>query len=80
MGEIRIRMSQQGDRAALGRLAALDSHEAPRGQALLGFAGNALVAALPLDGGEAIADPFERSAEVVDLLKLRAHQSESRAA
>jgi hypothetical protein len=30
------------------------------------------VAALPLDGGDALADPFKRTADVVALLKRRA--------
>ena len=80
MGEITIRMSEQSDRAALGRLAALDSRGTAPRDALLGFKGEALVAALPLDGGEPIADPFERTAQLIDLLKLRATQTVEEAA
>ena len=80
MGDITIRMSEASDRAALGRLAALDSRDKLRGEALLGFERGALVAALPLDGGEPIADPFEFTAGVVDLLKLRAYQAQGQAA
>ena len=35
------------------------------------------MAALPLDGGEPIADPFHHTAEIVDLLRLRAAQAEA---
>ena len=80
MGEITIRMSEQSDRAALGRLAALDSRGSAPSEALLGFQGRALVAAMPLDGGEPIADPFEHTAQLVDLLKLRAAQALEEAA
>jgi hypothetical protein len=58
-------------------VAQLDSGRAPHGGALLAFVGDDLRAALPLDGGEAVADPFESTAELVDLLRLRAAQAEA---
>jgi hypothetical protein len=33
-----------------------------------------MIAAVPFDGGRAIADPFEPTAEVVSLLEMRARQ------
>lgn len=36
------------------------------------------VAALPLDGGPAIADPFQRTAALVSLLELRIAQMRDR--
>jgi hypothetical protein len=33
-----------------------------------------LVAALPLDGGAALADPFKPTSDIVALLELRARQ------
>ena len=36
--------------------------------------GGVPIAALPLDGGPAIADPFKRTVELVSLLELRAAQ------
>ena len=77
MGVITIRRSTNQDRDAIGRLAGLDSSHRPQGQALLAFDGRELVAALPLDGGKPIADPFHYTAEVVDLLRLRAAQAET---
>jgi hypothetical protein len=70
-----IRRSTDEDRLAIVELAALDSRRAPRGEALLAFIGTELRAALPLDGGEAIADPFHHTAELVDLLRVRARQA-----
>jgi hypothetical protein len=67
-----IKRSTPEDRTAMLRLAALDSGRAPRGDALLAFAGNELRAALPLDGGAPIADPFHPTAELVELLRVRA--------
>jgi hypothetical protein len=69
-----IRRSTDADRLAIVELAGLDSRPAPRGEALLAFIGTELRAALPLDGGEAIADPFHHTAELVDLLRVRATQ------
>lgn len=70
-----IRRSTDEDRLAIVELAALDSRRAPQREALLAFIGTELRAALPLDGGEAIADPFHHTAELVDLLRVRARQA-----
>jgi hypothetical protein len=67
-----IKRSTAADRTAMHDLAALDSRRTPQGDALLAFVGSELRAALPLDGGAPIADPFHRTAELVDLLRLRA--------
>jgi hypothetical protein len=69
---ITIRRSTDEDRLAIVELAALDSRRAPQGEALLAFIGTELRAALPRDSGEAIADPFQHTAELVDLLRVRA--------
>jgi hypothetical protein len=76
MGDITIRRATEQDRNAIGRLAALDSSKAPSGAALLAFDDGELVAALPFDGNGPIADPFHRTADIVDLLRLRAAQAE----
>ena len=70
-----IRHTLDSDRPALAKLAALDSQETPRGDALLAFAGESLVAALPLDGGAPVADPFRHTADIVELLHLHAGAS-----
>src|SRR5689334_18012930 len=69
-----IRSASRGDRRRLSRLAALDSAPEPRGEMLLAERGGALVAAVPLTGGRAIADPFESTADAVSLLELRRAQ------
>jgi hypothetical protein len=33
-----------------------------------------VVAAVPIDGGRALADPFQRTTDIVSLLRLRARQ------
>jgi hypothetical protein len=66
---ITIRRSTTGDAAAVARIAALDSGRAPEGDALLAFVGGELRAVLPLDCGRPLADPFHRTAELVELLR-----------
>jgi hypothetical protein len=67
-----IRHADASDAGALVRLAALDSAFPPTGDVLLAEVGDELWAAVELDSGTAIADPFRPSGDVVDLLKLRA--------
>jgi hypothetical protein len=71
---ISIRHSVASDQSELVRLAALDSGKPPRGPALVAMADSRMLAALPLGSGRPLADPFEPTAEVVALLKLRAVQ------
>jgi hypothetical protein len=70
-----IRMAVPADAAALRRLAQLDSAPAPKPVPMLvAEVDGELRAALPLDGGRTIADPFRRTAEVVTILSERARQ------
>jgi hypothetical protein len=66
-----IRAARGSDGDALGRLAALDSARVPAGELLVAETDGALVAAHAPDTGATIADPFRRTAEVVELLQLR---------
>ena len=68
--EITIRDSLPGDRPAIARLAALDGRAVTEAEALLGFVRDELRAALPLSGGEALADPFHPTAALVELLQF----------
>ena len=67
-----IRAARGSDGAALERLAALDSAELPAGALLVAEADGRLVAAISSASGEAIADPFLPTADVIALLELRA--------
>jgi hypothetical protein len=67
-----IRRADASDSGALVRLAALDSASPPTGDALLAEVGGEVWAAVELDSGAAIADPFRPSGDLVDLLRLRA--------
>ena len=74
---ITVRYSGASDLSELARLAALDSASPPRGPALVAEADSRMLAALPLGSGRPIADPFEPTAEIVELLRLRADQLET---
>jgi hypothetical protein len=70
--KLTIRRADASDAGALVRLAALDSAFPPTGDVLLAEVGDELWAAVELDTGSAIADPFRPSGDLVDLLQLRA--------
>lgn len=67
-----LRPATSADSADLERLAALDSSEPLSGGVLVAHAGGDLRAALSVDSGRAVADPFYPSAELVDLLHAAA--------
>ena len=66
-----IRAARGSDGPALEDLAALDSAPVPTGSLLLAESDGRLVAAIGSARGEAIADPFIPTADVVALLQLR---------
>ena len=75
--DVAIRLAEPEDATALAELAAIDSttHFAERGGLVLVAESHGHpVAALDVERGTAIADPFEPSAPLVDLLRLRARQ------
>jgi hypothetical protein len=75
-----IRRAAARDLAAVADLAALDSASPPTGEVLLAEVGHELWAAIELDSGAAIADPFRPSGDVVELLRFRAERAHGEAA
>jgi hypothetical protein len=71
---ITVRRAAPEDATGLARLAQIDSGRAPAGPALVAEVDGELLAALPLAGGRALADPFRPTGELVRLLELRAAQ------
>lgn len=69
-----IRLAVNADEEALRQLAQLDSARPLSGQKLLAEHAGSLVAAVSMDDGSAIADPFRTTADTVELLRLRAAQ------
>ena len=70
-----IRHATASDEADLNRLAALDSSRLPSGELIVAELDGNLVAALSMDTGAAIADPFEHTAAIVDSLRAQARAS-----
>ena len=70
--DLTIRRSTHSDRRSLERLAALDSRPLADGPYVVAEADGKLVAAVPVGGGAAIADPFTQTAGMVALLQMRA--------
>jgi hypothetical protein len=71
---VTLRYAAAADAGALFRLAELECASAPVGPALVAEVDGRLRAALPLDGGQAIADPGHGGLDLVELLRLRALQ------
>jgi hypothetical protein len=71
---ITIRHSTDGDRARVLRLADLDDRPAPVGDTLLAEVDGRLWAAVGVDDGSAVADPFRPAGDIVMLLHIRAEQ------
>jgi hypothetical protein len=68
--EIKIRQATSHDAFALRRLALLDDSPALRGDVLLAEEAGELRAAISLENGRAVANPFARTADLVDMLRM----------
>lgn len=71
-GPVVLRTARADDQAALFRLAALDSARPLAGPAFVAEENGAIVAALCLSSGRAVADPFVPSLHLVELLRRHA--------
>jgi hypothetical protein len=71
---IAIRLAREDETTALQRLAWLSERPLRGGRTLVAEVDGELLAALPLAGGPALADPFRPTAELSALLELRARQ------
>ncbi len=74
MTEIELRLCRVTDNCALADLAALSERVLPKGSFVLALVDGRLVAALPIDGGPLLSDPFVRTTHLHRLLELRAAQ------
>ncbi len=76
---ITIRLATPDDQLLLYRLAALDSAPSlPAGRLLLAEVDGELRAALSLDDGSVIADPFHFTLHIVELLRTHAAAADER--
>ena len=69
-----VRWATPDDAAPLARLAQLDDSRPPRGVVLLAEVDGTPWAALSIDDGHAVSDPFRPAGELVALLLERARQ------
>jgi hypothetical protein len=68
---VTVRRARPGDGAALARLSELDGHRLAPGPVLVAEVAGRPLAARSLANGSAIADPFQPTAHLVELLELR---------
>jgi hypothetical protein len=73
-----LRPATTADGAALERLAALDSARPLTGDVVLAYADGDVRAALSVDTGRAVADPFYPSLELLPLLRAAAGERPAR--
>ena len=68
---IAIRRVADDERSALTRLCALDSAPLVAGEALVAYVDGEPWAAISLDDGRVVADPFRPSGQAAELLRVR---------
>lgn len=78
--EITIRQATTADAFELRRLAALDDARALRGDVLLAEEAGEARAAISLEDGRVVANPFARTAELAEMLRMHREHVESFAA
>ena len=77
---ITIRLEAPGDAEAIASVAERDSRPAPEAPRLIGDRGGTIAAALSLQSGAIVADPFTPTADLVELLRCRARSLTARPA
>jgi hypothetical protein len=70
---VTLRFGTPADAKRLARLASLDSSKPLAQPSLLAEVDGQFLAALGLTDGTVIADPFHHTADLIDLLRARAH-------
>jgi predicted ATP-grasp superfamily ATP-dependent carboligase len=72
--QIVLRRAFPDDETQIALIAALDEEPRPDGDLLVAEVDGKIVAAVSVDGRRSIADPFEPTAEYIQLLRSRARQ------
>jgi hypothetical protein len=78
MTPVLVRPAQAVDADALVRLARLDSARPLAGDILIAVSGGEIAAAMSLDSGAVIANPFQPTAHLVELLRTAGRPSPRR--
>lgn len=80
MNPVTLRLATSADSAELLRLAELDTRDLPPGPHLVAAREGRLDAAISLSSGAIVANPFERTAELCELLRHAASMRQRRRA
>ena len=80
MPPVLVRPARSVDSADLAKLAALDSAAPLTGDVLLAVSGGEVAAAMSLDTGAVVADPFVPTTHLVELLRTAARPTPRRRA
>jgi hypothetical protein len=72
---ITIRPAGPSDEAAVAHIAQLDSQRAPTGDIVIAFRDDEPVAAISADSGQVVADPFQPTISIVELLRTTVARS-----
>jgi hypothetical protein len=75
---ITVRVAGAADARALQRLAQRDSARVPEGRLLVAEREDVIVAALSVDTCDHIADPFEHTVDLVEMLRAHAATAQER--
>jgi hypothetical protein len=78
MTPVLVRPARDVDAADLRRLAALDSARPLTGDVLIAVSGGDIAAAMSIDTGAIIADPFQPTAQLVELLRTAGRPAPTR--
>ena len=70
--EIIIRAARPEDMPEIAKVAGRDTHELPAGPLLVAKVSGHVRAAISLTDGSFVADPFHRTSELVQMLRIRA--------
>jgi hypothetical protein len=76
--ELRVRRATAADADGIRTLAHLDDRRMPEGPYLVAEIGGEMLAAMSMPTGTVVADPFRRTADAADVLRLRAAQIAAR--
>jgi len=74
VARVTVRVAEVADLPALERIAALDSARVPDGTLVVAEVSDSIQAALSVQGGHSIANPFVPTADLLKLLEMRAAQ------
>ena len=80
MAPVTIRQATTTDELSLRRLAALDDSAPLRGSVLLAEEGGEIRAALSIENGRSVANPFAPTADLVEMLRMQVRHVETIAA